>query len=216
MIHRSIQNPDLLKISDAAGDARYFGCNQEWYKTQWQRLAGCGPSTVANILRYLEAKRSGAAALFSRKEWEDLMEECWRFVTPTVRGVNTTRLLRSGVSDYVRYKSQSIRTQALEVPKKTSSRPDFGKVLRFLDEALERDTPVAFLNLHHGEETILDSWHWVTIISLSYEEDEIAAQALILDESTVKRVNLRLWFDTTRLGGGFVRFLEEPENPFSL
>lgn len=213
MIVCSIRNLDLLKIIDDTGEGCYYGCNQEWYRTKWQRLSGCGPSTVTNIIRYLEAKRHGADISLSRKDWEKFMEECWRFVTPTPKGVNTTDLLRSGVSDYTRAKLQTFRTAALDIPKSVSSRPAFGDILRFLDDALGSDTPVAFLNLHNGEEVRLDSWHWVTLVSLEYEADGSIALAQVLDEGMVKPVDLRLWFTTTRLGGGFVRFLEEPDAP---
>ncbi|SMC79939.1 hypothetical protein [Papillibacter cinnamivorans] len=216
MIIRAISGLDRLRITDETGEACYYGCNQEWYRTKWQRLSGCGPSTFANILRYLDTKNDCAPTSLSRKRWEGFMEECWRFVTPTLKGVNTTELFRDGVLAYVRDKGLTLRTEALDIPKKAAFRPAFPEVLRFLEEALEKDTPVAFLNLHNGEEKRLDAWHWVTLISLEYEADGSAALAKILDESIVKEVDLRLWYDTTTLGGGFVRFLEDSPKPEEL
>jgi hypothetical protein len=72
--------------------------------------------------------------------------------------------------------------------------------------ALRNDTPVAFLNLNNGAEKQLYSWHWVTIISLEYEEDGNTAFADILDEGLIKKIDLAGWFRTTTLGGGFVSF----------
>ena len=52
----------------------------------------------------------------------------------------------------------------------------------------------------------LDSWHWVTIISLEYVLDGSIAILSILDGGTIKKVDLAQWFNTTALGGGFVSF----------
>jgi len=49
MHKKSISEPNLLKLLDERSHKAYFGCNQEWYATEWQRLSGCGP-TVAEIL----------------------------------------------------------------------------------------------------------------------------------------------------------------------
>jgi hypothetical protein len=67
---------------------------------------------------------------------------------------------------------------------------------------------VAFLSLDKGEEELLDSWHWVTMLSLQYEEDGSAAFADVADEGKLLHVDLKKWFDTTGLGGGFVRFVQ--------
>jgi hypothetical protein len=80
------------------------------------------------------------------------------------------------------------------------------QVVTFLAEALEKDSPVAFLNLEHGGLAELESWHWVTVISLEYDLEAKAAYATILDCGTEKRVNLTSWLETTKLGGGFVSF----------
>jgi hypothetical protein len=86
------------------------------------------------------------------------------------------------------------------VPEDDAHRPSFAELSNFLDDALSNDVPVAFLNLCNGGEKNLDRWHWVTVIS---REDTLAR---ILDEGVVKIVDLALWRDTTKQGGGFVWF----------
>ena len=63
---------------------------------------------------------------------------------------------------------------------------------------------MAFLNLHTGRVKELDYWHWVTITAL---ED---ATAVILDSGSALRIDLRLWYETTKRRGGFVAALGDP------
>jgi hypothetical protein len=82
-------------------------------------------------------------------------------------------------------------------------------MLGFLSDALRRDTPVAFLSLDRGRERKLDSWHWVMLIAVSYEDDGAAATATVLDGGKKLDVDLKVWYDTTARGGGFVAFVPE-------
>ena len=73
----------------------------------------------------------------------------------------------------------------------------------FLRSALSADTPVAWLNLHHGEVEHLDDWHWVTIIALE-ERSDGTLLCTYLDSGRERTADFRLWFQTTKLGGGLV------------
>ena len=68
-------------------------------------------------------------------------------------------------------------------------------------DSLERDCPVAFLNLHNGLEKRLDWWHWVTIVAL--DGDNVS----ILDSGEELEINLRLWYETSKKRGGLVAAL---------
>ncbi len=57
-----------------------------------------------------------------------------------------------------------------------------------------------------ADEKDLDPWHWVTIISMEYDEDGKCAFINVLDGGLIKKTNLALWYQTTTLGGGFVNF----------
>ena len=78
--------------------------------------------------------------------------------------------------------------------------------VHFIEDGLSQDSPIAFLNLCNGDECSLEPWHWVTIIALNSTDDGTRATIDILDEGRVKRIDLRLWYDSTVLGGGFVFF----------
>ena len=201
----SIRNRDVFQIYDEAGRKTFYGFDQEWYATRWQRCAGCGPTAASNILYYLRATRGGReSAPLTKSRALSLMEEVYQYVRPTARGIPTAKLLHDDLLDYARAKGIPLRLGLLDVPKDRMLRPPLGRVLSFVEEALQNDTPVAFLNLHNGTEKNLDSWHWVTIISVEHSGDETAAPTEILDEGTIKRIDLAQWFRTTSLGGGFV------------
>lgn len=200
MIKISIKKPEFFEIIDKTTNNKYYGCNQEWYKKPWQRMAGCGPTVATNILIYLRKTHT------TKSESLEMMEEMWEHVTPTLKGVNTTNIFYKGLISYAKSKNKFLDYDAIDVPQKKEIRPTFEKVVKFITLSLEKDVPVAFLNLCNGEEKCLDKWHWVTLISLEYDESLNSAVIEILDEGIKKTVDLYLWYNTTTLGGGFVSF----------
>ena len=210
MIVKSITNTDLFKIIDEDTKEIFYGCNQEWYATDWQRRAGCGPCVASNIIFYLnneghilEPVQNGT----SKKSWLSLMEEAWENVTPTQDGIPETKMFYELVSVYTKLKGLKVDYKFCDLPKDNYLRPTFSEILEFLEGGLTKEVPIAFLNLSNGEEVNLEPWHWVTIVSLEYLEDGRNAFIKILDEGLVKKINLRLWYHTTTLGGGFVYFI---------
>ena len=208
MVTKSIKYKDIFKIMDEDSTDTYYGCNQEWYMTEWQRNSGCGPTVVTNIMHYLNWMSSSSKQeipLLTRKEALLLMEEIWQYVTPTNRGIPTAKLLYDNVINYAKVKALNIKLEIINIHDGLLH-TEFNHLLLFLGNALCNDTPIAFLNLDNGDEKELDSWHWVTIISLTYEEDGSSAFIDILDEGIIKKIDLGKWFRSTTLGGGFVSF----------
>lgn len=201
MVKVSIKNPEYLEIIDEFTDEKFHGCNQEWYKKHWQRMAGCGPTVASNILLYSK-KNIG----ISKAESLSVMEEMWKHVTPTMKGVNSTNIFYNGLVSFADSKGSNLIYDAVDVPKKKEVRPSIDRIINFIKSSLEKDIPLAFLNLCNGEEKCLDKWHWVTLISLEYNEDLSCVSIEILDESIKKIIDLLLWNNTTTLGGGFVSF----------
>lgn len=201
MIKISVKNPEYFEIMDEITSEKNFGFNQQWYKKPWQRMAGCGPTVAANIILY-SRKSTG----ISKNEGLQIMDEMWEHVTPTIKGVNTTNIFYKGLLSFANSKKANLFYDAVDVPKKKDIRPSFDNVISFIKNSLENDIPLAFLNLCNGKETNLDEWHWVTLVSLEYEENLNSANIEILDESIIKTIDLLLWYNTTTLGGGFVSF----------
>ena len=134
------------------------------------------------------------------------MEEIWEYVTPTPRGIPTTELFYESVLNYAKAKEIQLECSFLDIPEDKSARPGLSTVLQFLEGALLKDAPIAFLNLCNGEEENLHRWHWVTIISLEYNQDGSQIFVTLLDEGLINTIDLALWHNTTVLGGGFVYF----------
>lgn len=212
MTAKSISNPNLLKVLDESTNEIYYGCKQEWYSKKWQRLSGCGPSVATNIFVYLSHNQSTlelGKSFNSKEYWLSLMEEMWKYVTPSFRGVHTTKMFYEPMLTYTKTKRLNVEYNFCDVPKDKSQRPELSAILTFLHEAISKDAPIAFLNLCNGEEKNLDRWHWVTLISIEQFEDEKSLFVNILDGGMIKRINLALWYNTTTLGGGFVYFTRE-------
>lgn len=185
----SIEHPELFKVSDESGRESYCGYSQEWYASKWQRMSGCGPTAASNIILYMNHTRRAAVigeSPVSKAQCLTVMEEMWRYVTPTFRGVHTTRRFRVGMSAYAASKEMSVRFEVLNLPKNKSRHPGLTEVIRFLEEALSKDCPVAFLNLCNGQELSLDRWHWVTIISIEHDMEGDNAIVEVLDKGAVK------------------------------
>lgn len=204
----SVKNIDYFQLHDAVNQTVLYGCSQEWYRTRWQRLSGCGPTTAANLVYYHlnSAAQSKGESFHSTKAYGlTLMEKLWNYITPTLRGVSNTKLFSDGTEAFAKVESLELSTTVLNIPKDRTQRPGFPAVLSFLKDSLERDFPVAFLNLDSGEEKKLDSWHWVTVAALEVSESGTSAIAKIIDEEQIKQIDLSKWYQTTKIGGGFVR-----------
>lgn len=209
---RSISNPDLFKVVDVRDRKTYYGCNQEWYSTEWQRRSGCGPSVASNIILYLSQSQGNSSFIKkcgSKEKCVLIMEEMWDSVTPTLAGVPTTKMLYQAVIEYTQTHGLNAQYHVYDVPNHAFSRLPLPNLVSFIEEALHKDVPVAFLNLSNGDENKLSSWHWVTIIALEHSGDGNSAYVTILDEGLIKKIDLALWFNTTMLGGGFVYFTNE-------
>lgn len=131
------------------------------------------------------------------------MEEMWKFVTPGKHGVNTTHLFTKGLGAFAASKGVTLPLRELDIPRLRLARPTVDQCTAFLRSALGADQPVAWLNLHSGEVEGLDDWHWVTIIALEERRDGTELCTL-LDSGKEYAVDFRLWFQTTKLGGGLV------------
>jgi hypothetical protein len=213
MHKKSISEPNLLKLLDERNHKAYYGCNQEWYATEWQRLSGCGPAAACNMIFYLNHTQPAfglGQRINSKDSLLSLMEEIWEYVTPTKQGIPTTKMFYEAMLNYTKAKGLNVEYGFCNVPENKFHRPELSEIINFLENALIKDAPVAFLNLCNGEVKNLDRWHWVTIISLEYAEDGNTAFVDILDEGLIKNIDLALWYNTTRLGGGFVYFTASP------
>lgn len=199
----TINSPELLQFTHEA--VTYYGANQDWYQTKWQRSAGCGPTSTSHLLSYLSKTRETCKALCSydtsgKSGILKLMDEVWEYVTPTKQGVNKTEMLVDGAVRFGDERGVALSCRVMPIPPLPVLRSLHEKAYAFIAQALSDDLPVAFLNLSSGMVSNLDQWHWVTLT----EFDPETKHAIMYDNGSRQPVNLDLWLQTTTLGGGFV------------
>lgn len=201
-----IASPENLDF--ALPDGRIVpGASQEWYRTYMQRMSGCGPTTASMQLYYLARTREeytpiAPKLLTDKEQFLLLMEEMFRYVTPGMRGVNTTAIYKEGAVAFAKKKGVLLTPHVLDVPPRLLGRPDENQMWQFLQESFLRDIPVAFLNLSNGSVKNLDRWHWVLLTGLCHKDEG----AVMYDNCKKSIVDISMWLRTTTLGGGFVSF----------
>ena len=180
-------NKDNLLI-----DNYYYGGNQDWYSTYFKRLAGCGPTTASTITMY-ELNKSNYKN-YSKKEFILLMNELWNYITPGMMGVDKVEKYQKGYNKYL--KTSNLELSNSKILEFSNSGID--DIKDYIEEALKLDHPIAFLNLNNGSEKQIDSWHWTTIISIEYINDNTIVE--ICDEGLLKKFNLTKWLNTSGNG----------------
>ncbi|MDR1299591.1 MAG: hypothetical protein LBJ84_05000 [Oscillospiraceae bacterium] len=209
-VKQALRDYNLLKVEDDISREIYYGCRQQWYATGWKRVSGCGPSVVSTIMNYMERSQALAGALcetsaqVTKERMVCLMDDVWISVTPTLRGIPNTRILREGIERYASRRSLELETGELSIPGRREARPPLSEVISFLKDALAQDVPVAFLSLDNGDEKALDTWHWVVLVSVEHDPGAEYARIEVIDECRLFGADLRKWYETTSAGGGFV------------
>lgn len=203
----ALSQPQHLHFPIGNGEV-YYGCDQEWFRTPWQRMAGCGPTVAATQILYLTKAKALPLPhnVHSKADCVHLLESVWRHVTPGFKGVHLIEQLSDGVLAFVKKENVDLSAHLLQVPRSPEERPSLAAVADFITAGLLADCPVAFLNLSNGKLHNLDEWHWVTLVGLQAEEDLGSVQATMYDGAKQTQIDLKLWLETTRLGGGFVYF----------
>lgn len=200
-----IKHPEWLQLE--ANQQKVYGYDQKWYKTSFQRTRGCGPTAAAMLLLYLNQREQTAlpyrhdsiATIIS------VLQDVWDFVTPGwLLGLNSTKKFCTGMALLFKEYGLDWRCHTLPIMARRSKRSSLLQVVSFLEQGLAADCPIAFLNLHNGQVTTFDSWHWSVLVALSYDADQKRYIATCYDSGRSIKFDLGLWLDTSKFGGGFV------------
>lgn len=205
----SLKKPELLTITSSSENTTYYGGNQEWYEKSWNRDAGCGPTSAANLTAYLAASDERLKNLYpygsmEKTEFTKHMEEMFHYVTPGVMGVNHVSKFTDGLERYLKDRKVSLNAKVFKADKETKKSRKVRDIIDFVAEGLASDCPLAFLNLSKGEEKSIQGWHWITITGAHISEDGIRAVAS--DEGKQIEFDLGLWYLTTRMHGGLIYY----------
>jgi len=216
----SIAEPDLMNITNTAGET-FIGGSQDWYTDSWHKKSGCGPVAACNLMWYLFRKNNLKSDYPDSSDYSDspaysgysgysdylnIMTEMFGFVTPTFKGVDSSDIFVNGIMNYTSKHNIIIKPYTLEIPKKKGDRPNDDALKEFISTALKSDSPVAFLNLSNGTVSLLENWHWVTIIAI----DPDTMMTDIIDYGKIITINISEWLKTSMLGGALV-YLKEAE-----
>lgn len=188
-----LQNPEWFEL--AVNGRRHYGFNQFWYHKRVQKNAGCGPTAASMLLYYLNKKNPCIASYQggNKEESVKIMEDVWRFVTPGFMGLNSTEKFKKGMEELFEFYHLNWKCHTLRI----KTRQPYHPVEEFLQEALEKDSPVAFLNLHRGNVTMFDSWHWIVLIGL-----DKTGLVTACDDGKRLQFDLEHWINSTKMGGG--------------
>ena len=199
-MQKSILRIDGLDIQ--VGSLIYHGANQDWFSAYWHRKAGCGPTTAANILRYMDDRLNLPVKSGQKEQMQKLMEWTWDYVTPGIMGLNSTKLFEEGMDKLLKKIKSPLRCRVLNIDDEKGEKAQISELEKFISEGLSADSPVAFLNLDRGALPNLENWHWVTIIGIEKSGDTL--WAICADNGGMLRLDLTLWLETTKRHGGFV------------
>lgn len=200
-----IKHPEWLQV--VTDNPILYGYNQNWYKTSFQRTRGCGPTAAAMLLLYLNRREAEPLPYQGQSisRITEVLENVWTFITPGwLFGLNSTGKFCRGMEALVGYYGLSWQCHKLSITASRSKRPSLSQMVKFLEEGMASDCPIAFLNLHKGQVTRIESWHWITLVALSYDESQHCYMATCYDGGYSLTFDVGLWLETTRLGGGFV------------
>lgn len=193
-----IKNPQWLEIVE--DETIIYGLNQDWYSESFQKLAGCGPTVAATMLLYLN-KREGQPLWYRGDNIEStiaVLNHVWLYVKPGRFGLYKTRAFASGVERLCHAHGLAWQCQALRV--RTKEEPS--KMAAFVEEGIQSDCPVAFLNLNAGSVDAFEDWHWIILTGIRKEDKVYVASGL--DCGRKIEFDLGAWAKTTKMGGGFV------------
>lgn len=200
-----IKHPEWLHVE--LDDNNTYGYKQDWYMTSFRRTRGCGPTAAAMLLLYLNRREAAPMPYESCSIYSitRVLNDVWEFVTPGwLLGLNSTQKFCNGVKDLLEHYGLAWECHRLSVTARRLKRPLLSQVVQFLEDGIASDCPIAFLNLHKGEVAEFESWHWIVLVSLSYDQGSRRYMATCYDGGCSLTFDLGLWLETTRLGGGFV------------
>lgn len=209
-----LRNLENIHAKDQSGQ-EYFGCDQNWYASEWQKKSGCGPTTAATLLLYLQ--KSGRINLpvnvLEQKDCMLLMESVWAHVTPTQDGIYLIEHFCSGVQSFAAANGFALNCHSLGITDDAAAKQGMNDAVEFIKKGLTDDCPIAFLNLCNGDVCNLEGWHWVTIVALESDDEYDQITVTIFDGDKSEKIDFKSWYQTTTGGGALVYF--ETVNPES-
>ena len=182
-----------------------YGGNQDWFRTYWMRLGGCGAETACESSIYF-AREFGMTELYpfdckeiNRKEYVDFAHIMEPYLSPRLTGINKLSIYVDGYSRYLRDAGEErIAVDAFggDNPYKVAAE----KVKLQIDAGL----PIPFLTLRHKDKRYEEYvWHWYLVNG--YEKTLEGLKVKAVTYSEYKWLDLRgLWNTGSKPTGGMI------------
>lgn len=205
----TIKHPELVAIDGADGKI-WFGGKIDWFPASTGRRFRGGAVVAAGILSYLAATRDSLWDLYppgtrrTQAEFEKLVAGIWEYLMP--EGVEQLGLnaFVNGLNAYVEHAGHPLFFNAVDIAKDRNERPSADRCLGFIDDAMERDTPVAFLTRKRGENEGEYIYTWALLVGRR------GNMVILAEDGVQKNLDFRLWYDTTEMGGALVFIVKKP------
>lgn len=200
----TIRHPELVAIDGSDGKI-YFGARTRWLPEEMRELRG-GAVAAAEMISYLAATRDNLGDLYpprtrrTQAEFEMLMAQVWDAIAPPNGASLTLSGFVDGLNAFAQRAGHRLVFNELNI---RGHQPSADRCQGFIDDAMVRDTPVAFLTRTHGENgEILRNWALIV--------GQVGNRVILADDGVQRPIDFRLWHDTTCMGGALVFAVRNP------
>ncbi|MDQ2087131.1 hypothetical protein RBH29_11910, partial [Herbivorax sp. ANBcel31] len=199
IITTSLSNPNFLEIEHQ--NNIFYGGAQSWFERDSQRFGGCGPAAAANVLAYMAVNDSELAGLYdydtnniNSVDFASYMETLYNYVTPFELYKAEEREDRKkfippsfgiGIGDFIKGVEEFAEDRNINLKANWSDeKGTFNNVVAYIREGLEKDRPVALINVFNPdlkEIEYIDAYgdkrtsdfdrHWVVITSMAEDKN---------------------------------------------
>lgn len=157
------------EIRNKSGKFAYGG-SQHWFQTKWRRLAGCAPTTGAEMAAFFQIGiRPDHVAheetpVFQFENFLNLMNQMFHYMKPGSMGYPHSREYVRAFESFARDHGAAVRGRRI------TSWANSEDIFKRIRHCIRHDTPVVMLILQHTYKPIdNDTWHWMIITG--YDKD---------------------------------------------
>lgn len=191
-----------------------YGGNQDWFRTLWMRIGGCGAETACESSLYF-ARELGFTKLYpfnsddvKREEYVDFAHMMEDYLWPRLTGINKLSIYVNGYVKYLRDAGE-YRVDVGEF----SGDHTYEEAAEKVKEQIDSGLPIPFLTLRHNDTRFSDYvWHWYLVNG--YDETQEGLKVKAVTYSGYKWLDLkRLWNTGCKPTGGMIIYTVHDKIP---
>lgn len=180
-----------------------YGFNQDKFKDPLMKMGGCAAVTACDVCIYLDKYRGTNLYPFDESninygdyiEFSKIMKP---YLHPRIAGINKLSIYTDGLGKYIESRGGSITLKGFEGYEK------FTDAAKIIKEQIDKEIPVPFLTLYHGDRQFKDyEWHWYIINGYELYGDTLMVKAVTYGEWSWLDFSA-LWDTKRKSKGGFI------------